>query len=36
MFEDKKKKFNIVPKRAYATSTYTGKKPLGFTIELAQ
>ena len=28
--------FNIVPKRAYATSTYTGKKPLGFTIELAR
>ena len=27
--------FNIVPKKAYATSTYTDKKTLEFTIELA-
>ena len=27
--------FNIVPKKAYATSTYTDKKTLGFTTELA-
>ena len=26
--------FNIVPKKAYATSTYTDKKTLDFTIEL--
>ena len=27
--------FNIVPKKAYTTSTYTDKKALEFTIELA-
>ena len=27
--------FNIVPKKAYATSTYTIKKTIEFTIELA-
>ena len=27
--------FNIVPKKAYATSTYSDKKTLEFTIELA-
>ena len=27
--------FNIVPKKAYATSTYTNKKTLKFTIEPA-
>ena len=27
--------FNIVPKKAYATSTYTDKKALEFTFELA-
>ena len=30
-----RKIFKIVPKRAYATSTYTNKKTLEFTIELA-
>ena len=30
-----RKIFNIVPKKAYATSTYTDQKTLEFTIELA-
>ena len=30
-----RKIFNIVPKKAYATSTYTDQKTLEFTVELA-